>query len=462
DALNEYLVDKLNLKVNIFYWKAKEWEEKMTTMISSGQDVGVIGFGSQSKLDYVVQANRGAFYPLDDLLDQYGTGTKALFSEGVWDCMKINGKTYGIPSLKDNCYIISMVYNADMLEEFGINLDDYPYSNWRGLKDLLYVAKEKRDELHPEFTEQGIPIAWGSELESPYNFAVESFLNDSFLAVCNIDGINDIAGFDSNKVFNLYATEEYKQFCVEKQKMVEDGIYAYDYTDKTDWSYSGGVFAYVGWGYTYMQDHLYGDKFVTKMKVSDHIWTDTNNYFSAGTAISANCANPERAMMLLELVNTDPAVATMMRFGIEGKHYVKNDQGKMVFEGSERNGGNRADYGYYYWYGAPIGNLTIVNAPESLIGPDGIMLTKMKEYNNSATLPQHMGFVFDVAPVTNEIAACTNVVMEYRDTLRNGRLGSQQEVEDAIAEFNQKLIDNGIEKITTEVQKQIDAWNATR
>jgi len=31
----------------------------------------------------------------------------------------------------------------------------------------------------------------------------------------------------------------------------------------------------------------------------------------------------------------------MMRFGIEGKHYIINDEGKMQFEGSERNGGDR-------------------------------------------------------------------------------------------------------------------------
>ena len=93
---------------------------KMTTMISAGQDVGIIGFGSQSKLDYVVHANRSSFYPLDDLLKKYGTETLALFPEDIWECMKINGKIYGIPSLKDNCYIISLIYNADMAEALDL------------------------------------------------------------------------------------------------------------------------------------------------------------------------------------------------------------------------------------------------------------------------------------------------------------------------------------------------------
>lgn len=460
DGVNEYLKEKINANVNIHFWPGKEWEQKMTTMVSSGQDLGIIGFGSQSKLDYVTQSTRGAFYPLEELLDKYGQGTKALFSDAIWECMTINGHIYGIPSLKDNCYIISTVYNSEMAEALGIDMANLDYSNWRDNEELYTEALAKRNEMFPEYKQY--PLLDNVDREVPYYFALETFLNDSFLAVCNIPGMEEVAGYDTNTAFNFYATPEYREFCIQKQRMVEAGVYAYDYEGKTEWPYSGAELAHVGWGYTYMPENLYGDSCTTKMVVSDHVWTDTNNYFSAGTAISANCKEYERAMMLLELVNTDPEFATMMRFGLEGQHYIINDEGKMQFEGSAKNGGDRADYGYYYWYGAPIGNLTIVNAPESLVGPDGIMLKNMVEYNNNATIPSHMGFVFNLDNVSNEIAACTNVVMEYRDTLRSGQLGSADEVNKAIDEFNAKLTANGVEKIVAEVQTQIDAWNASK
>ena len=54
DAVNEILKEKFNCNVNIIYMPTAEWETTMTTMVSSGQDLGIIGFGSQSKLDYVV------------------------------------------------------------------------------------------------------------------------------------------------------------------------------------------------------------------------------------------------------------------------------------------------------------------------------------------------------------------------------------------------------------------------
>lgn len=458
EALNKYLKEKINVEVNITYMESQDWQDKMGTMIASGQDLGIIGFGSQSKSDYVIESQRGSFYPLDELMEKYGQGTKALFDEKVWDAMRINGTIYGIPSLKDNGYYISLIYNEEMREELGIDIDAVEYSNWRDLEGMLRDAKEKRDAAHPEWADR--PIAWNCNLIYPYNFAFETFLNDSYIAVCNIDGIMDIEGQDPETVFNFYETPEFLEFALQKQKLVEDGIYAYDYDIIRDMQYENSTFAYVGWGYTYMQEHLFGDAFTTKMKMSDTLWTDTNNFFSAGTAISANCKNPEQAMRVLELVNTDPYVATMMRFGVEGIHWRYDENGQMTFEGTANE--DAAQRAYYYWYNAPVGNLTIVEAPESLAGPDGIMLTRMVELNDSCVKPSHLGFVFDTSPVVNEIAACTSVVMEYQKELAEGKLNSQKDVEDAVQEFVEKLQANGSEKIVAEVQRQIDEWKAAR
>ena len=205
---------------------------------------------------------------------------------------------------------------------------------------------------------------------------------------------------------------------------------------------------------------MYGDNFETKMIMSTKLWTETNNYFSAGTAISSQCAYPEKAMEILNLVNTDSKFATMMRFGIEGEHYTYDADGKMTFEGTKN--ADPSSRAYYNWYMAPIGNLLIVEAPESLSGPDGIMLTNMAKYNAECVVPAHMGFVFDTTPVTNELAACTNVVAEFKDDLANGKLSSEDEVRDVVAEFNDKLTANGVDKIVAEVQSQIDAWTAAK
>ena len=458
EAINEYLKEKINANVNIHFWGG-EYRDKITTMVSAGMDTGIMTFGS-SVLTYNVQAQRGAFYPLDELLDTVAPGTKALFSDDIWDCMRINGTIYGIPSLKDNGYFISVIYNADMAEDLGINMDDYSFDSFRDLEEVGYKVKELRDasEKYAEFKDY--PVFDNVYLLSPYYFAFENLFTNQYFAVCNIDGINDIAGVDCDTVVDFYETPEFREFCLTKQRMVADGIYDYDYTNKSERNYTGGIFGWIGWGYTYMEEHMYGEAFTTKMKMFNHMWTDTGNYYSAGSAISANCAEPERTMMLLNLINTDSKMATMIRFGIEGTHYTYDDEGKMTFEGT-RNA-DASNYAYYHWYMSGAGNLTIANAPESLVGPDNIMLKNILEYNETCLPSNHMGFVLDQDKIVNEVAACTNVVSEYQNELVYGQGASQEETEALVDEFIAKLKANGVDTIVSEAQAQLDAWNAAR
>ena len=102
DYINEYLKEKVGATVTLHFWSGDQYWDNMNTMISSGQDVGIIGFGSQTKLDYVVNSQRGAYYPIEDMLDTIGADTKALFDDKIWDAMTIDGHIYGIPSKKDN------------------------------------------------------------------------------------------------------------------------------------------------------------------------------------------------------------------------------------------------------------------------------------------------------------------------------------------------------------------------
>ena len=91
-AVNEYLTEKINATVTFHGGTGDEYWGNMVTRINSGEDLGIIGFGSQTKLDYVVRSQTGAYYPLDGddaLLDTYGQGTKALFDDFVAELRRV-------------------------------------------------------------------------------------------------------------------------------------------------------------------------------------------------------------------------------------------------------------------------------------------------------------------------------------------------------------------------------------
>ena len=169
-------------------------------------------------------------------------------------------------------------------------------------------------------------------------------------------------------------------------------------------------------------------------------------------AISVQSDNPERAAMLLELVNSDPVVANLLRFGVEGEHYEVVSEGRIDVTNFSHNGGGRGyqDYGYYFWYGGQFGNILVGHTP-TFVSEE--FPQKLDDLNNSAVTGINLGFFFERTPVANEIAATTNVIAEY-DSTSNLLSGMVTDVDGTVDDFLQKLEDNGAQKIIDEAQKQ--------
>ena len=339
-----------------------------------------------------------------------------------------------------------------VFQELGIDVESYDFNVYTDLIPLFYEAKEKRDALHPEYADY--PISgprWGI---FPYDFAIECFLDE--LLCCNITGLVEQGadGIDPSQVYCLFETDDFRAYALQMQQLVEDGIYPYE-APADIWN-SEKVFCWPGWGYVTIDEHMVSPDFVSTLYVPNIWWTDTGNLQTAGYAISSMCAHPDRAMEVLELLNTDTYVATTMRFGIEGTHWVRDEEGKITFEGTINE---RRDV-YYRWYGNEIGGMSAVEVPE--INGGQAFIDLLHQYNDSATLTDHLGFVFDTTNVSNEVAACNNVYSEYKNNLQNGLYESQEETEAMLDEFLAKLQANGLDTLKTECQAQIDAWTAAQ
>jgi putative aldouronate transport system substrate-binding protein len=425
--------------------------------MAAGEDCGLVGFGGQN---YVRNAGMGYYYPMDSLLTDYAPEVLDLFSSAVWDSMRIGDKIYGVPTKKDNCYIIPFMYNVDLAEELGIDIPAIKFKSPMQMESLMTDAKAKRDELHPDWAKY--PIVDVMALESPGFFAVETFLGWlNFIAVCNIEGAMDIDGYDAKTIFNLYETPEYLELCKFMQRMTEKNIFVYDRDNNVEqvnnWVEEGVLLGQHSWGLVWISEHFMSKNYKSDILLPEMVWTDTGNFQGIGWSISSKAAEPERAMMVINLFNTDSYLATLVRFGIEGVHYLRDPSGKMVLEGSPRND-DPANYGFVNWYGPWLGNLLVVETPESFGGPDNIVLDRIDAFNNSALIPSHMGFVLNQDPIQNELAACDNVIAEYGKILREGMMESERHVTETVDAFINKLRANGSQKILDEVQKQADEY----
>ena len=457
DAINAYLLEKINATINFHYIEPSEYSAKVGPMILSGQQMDIIN--CSSGIGYVDYVTKDAFLPIEELLPEYAPETYAMIPEGLWNAMKINGHIYGIPSYKDSVKMYAVMINKTLADEIELELPE-TVKDYQEMIPILREAFEKRNELHPEYKlsdTEYVPMS--RTFPDIDQWAPYETING--LAAVNVPGIEAFEGQGAgDTVFNIYATQEYRDLCNTVAELVSEGVLHDNpwYWDP-DRIYSQDPSAYlvtdIGNGYVYVNEHKDSPNFITVMvPFADNLAT-TNYLQAAVNCVSATSKNPEVAMQALEIINTDPFVATALRFGLEGIHWVQGEEENVVsFAGTKNEDpSNRA---YWYWYGANFGAIVYSKVNEGY--PNNFM-DLIKAANENAISDTNLGFIFDPTPVQNEIAACSAVIDEYTTPLKWGWIAAE-DVDAQIDEFVAKLNASGAETIVAEAQAQLDAWRA--
>jgi putative aldouronate transport system substrate-binding protein len=157
-------------------------------------------------------------------------------------------------------------------------------------------------------------------------------------------------------------------------------------------------------------------------------------------AISVTSKNPERALMFLNLLNTDPYVMTMLNYGVEGYTYNTNDDGTISFINE-----NRANYSP--WTNG-VGNVRIL-PPTDAQGVD--FWDRFSAYYNAAEALPYGGFIFDGSALETEQAAIANVYAEYGFNLMSGAVNPDE----VLPEFLAKLEEAGITALVEAANQQM-------
>jgi putative aldouronate transport system substrate-binding protein len=131
----------INEKFNVDFQKDitvySEYAQKLTTVISSGNILDIIGFETLDGKFYK-WAEQGAFLELDDYIKDYPT--LKMVAPDVWEPMKAKGKIYAIPRYFPATYLNSIVIRKDWLDNLGLAVP----TNYDELKKVA-IAFTKQD-----------------------------------------------------------------------------------------------------------------------------------------------------------------------------------------------------------------------------------------------------------------------------------------------------------------------------
>lgn len=453
EAVNEYLKEKLNTTLDVHYYTTKDYKSTIGTIFSSGTYMDIVLTGVAA-LPFTENASRNAFVPLEEYIDEYLPGTKAQLQENTWDAFTVNGHVYGIPIFRDFTTRYNFQANQTLMDDLGITFPE-TYRTVFDMEEFFYEAKKLRDAKYPEKASQPIMKGLTATLNAYYSY-------DEITkgVATNIPGLSGFAGMgDGEKVFCPYLTEEYRTYAKFRNQLVKDNIIAFDsknYDPDQVLKKNGDFLGEMSVGTVYVDEDVFAPYYKTSFHPAQESFATTTAVQHGGFAIPATSKHVERALEVIELINTDTYLATLMRFGPEGIGWSdENNDGVIELLGANTEATAKNRF-MYYFYGWSIGGLLVTKVPPTY---PANFTELLKEMNDNGTLSLNLGFVLDTAPIANEIAACSNVIAEYDGVLQTGQ---DDNVDALVDQFVDKLKANGIEKILTEAQTQLDAWRAAQ
>lgn len=453
--LNEVLTEKVNAELNV-QWI--EWTDYLSnynlTIASQDGNIDLIGTATDW-LDAWPNAQKGGFMELtEDMLSTYAPQTYAQVPAEDWDMCKLDGKIYLIP--EDNFAQWTnhgFMYRGDWAKEAG--LTDGVHS-WEDLGTYFQYIKDNKPDVIP----------WDAKPDLSIVTQMSSGWLTSHTMNINIEGLSSELYFGEsaqNKTkLSRYFIEgdELINFAKNQRAWSEAGYWKEDVLNNTSIDTRAEMEEGISGADQHHSMTYYGSERVKmdeKQPGSDlgFFWfgEETKNVVSlnithGAMAIAAKSKNPERALMVYDLMRNDEEVYRLLNYGIEGEQYVLADDG-VTFTRPEGYVQDTDGCAFNYWWGR--------NDSLELLSPDTAVPQRdalLQAYNANSVPYQYGQVVFDRTPIDTELANITNIYNTYMPQIV---FGKQADSAAYVAEFREQLTAAGYEQVLEEVERQLAA-----
>lgn len=432
-AINKITEQKINAKIKLMPTDGGSYEQKLNTMVAANEKFD-IAWTSFWMFNYAQNARRGAFVELGPLLEKNAPELQKLLPDLVWEALKVDGKVYGILNYQTITNKEGFLIQKRFADKYG--LDTSAIKSIKDIEPFLEQIKANEPDIIPFGMTRGGNF---ENMKTTYN-NIEYISNEAIVGIYRDDA--------SLKVMDVVQSPEYKEYLNLMHDWYAKGLINKDAptVKALDDRKKAGQIAVsfhnvLKPGREVEEKNASGGLDIVLVPTSEP-FVGTNTIIQSMQAISQTSKNPERALMFLNLLNTDKELLNLISYGIEGKHYtrISADTIKM-----NDNSGYNPNTSWVF------GNTFLVDMQE---GQDPQVLELTQKENNEAKSSPILGFTFDPEPVQTEIANIQAVNDEYGPPLNTGAA----DVEQKLAEYIEKRKKAGIEKVVAEVQKQLDEW----
>lgn len=443
EAINEITREKIGAEITLKPISIAEYSQSVMLSLQGGEKIDIM----QTLGDFNNYLANGMALDLTDIIDSCAAETRALVGEEWLDACRYQGGLYGIPDYKPVALTSMIIYREDIAQELGIDMSKV--NSVSDLTDVFAQVKAGKPDITP------LAVVETGNLGVMNCVSGVDLLGDDFNKP-----VGALIG-DSLKVVDLYSTDLF----MGKVRMIRDwynkGYVMKDAATTTSTSTelmsSGNYFGWIA-GYSYPEEDTAnsfeaqcgGYPLAAKTLDSAYLYTSSLNAIT--WMLAANTKVPEAALKFLNLTYTDPKIANLIIWGLEGRDYVLTETGNAAYP----DGMDASTVPYTAQISCGIvGNQFIQYLP---VGSSYESLDWELEQNKTAACSPAMGFAFDSADYTTQYTAVRNVLTQYLPGIYCGSVDPDTEVPKMIEALNAA----GYQDILNAKQAQLDAWAAAK
>lgn len=453
EKLNVILKEKANAELQIYYigWTDYLANYNLTLAQMDGT-VDLVGTASDW-LDAWPNVKNGAFLALsEDMLKTYAPKTYESVSADHWNLCKYNDKIYLMP--EDNYAQWTnhgFAYRLDFAKKAGLTNG---VQSWEDMTTYFKYVKANYPDMIPWDSDgtQNVQLAsgwvashsnyvpidgisggglWGGTKDDLYT-VVSPFYTDTQMLVDFAKAMKewDTTGVWKTDVLNNTSADNREDF--KNGKTAAEQHHTQTWTDLVSKTPENVPGAEVGFFY-------FGEE-------TDNVVSLSITH--GAMAVSAASKNPERALMVYDLLRNDPECYQLFNYGIKGVQWDTNSEGLRIQPESYVK--EKDEIVTDYWWGRND-KLEIKNA-----ALDWTSINALYDKYNKIKIDYPYGqFVPDIDAIQSNINNITEIHNNYMKKIAYGKYtGTAEEI---VKEYQDALKQAGIEQVTAELQKQMDA-----
>lgn len=450
--LNEMLLEQLNIQADITWYPASDYLSQVPMAIQAGEQLDLMMVIPVAPCTYPAFMQQGQLMDITDELNEYGPDIVAALGEDGLAATTQDGRIYGVGGIQAMFGGQAIVMRKDALDAAGMTELAETMTTWDEFEQVLDAVVNNTDFAGLVNTD-----ANGNVLTPlPYMNGGDSFSESIW-----VDNAGDADGLvyvdpNTDKVECYYYNEEYYKTLKRTKDYYDKGYIYRDAAISEEFSQSllrnGVGFAMVNAiesGYVSSLNASVGTETVVRMLTESE--KSTTTYTKFGFAVPVTAREPEAAIKMLNLLYTSNEFLDTLVWGEEGIDWVKKDDGTATYPE-----GVTADTAQYHMADFLYGNRLAVTPWEG----DGADIRQVQqEENANVKASKYLGLNLDATPVSTQVTACQNTVMQYKSQLTTGTVS---DVDATYQEFKNALEAAGINEVIAEYQSQLDAWLAAQ